>query len=98
MVTSGATEALAAALLATINPGDEVVLFQPTYDAYLRIVLRAGRISRFINLKPPYWTFEREDLQLAFNSRTKAVVYHNPLNPCASVCSREQHVIFSGIR
>ena len=53
MVTSGATEALAAALLATINAGDEVVLFQPTYDAYLPLVLRAGAIPRFVNLKPP---------------------------------------------
>ena len=95
MVTSGATEALAAALLATINAGDEVVLFQPTYDAYLPLVLRAGGIPRFVNLKPPHWTFEREDLELAFNERTKAVVFNNPLNPCASVFSYEQHMLLA---
>lgn len=95
MVTSGATEALAAALLATINLGDEVVLFQPTYDAYLPLVLRAGGVPKFINLKPPYWTFEREDLELAFNERTKAVVFNNPLNPCGSVFSYEQHMLLA---
>ncbi len=53
MITSGATEALAGALLALIEPGDEVVLFQPLYDAYLPLVLRAGGVPRFVTLKPP---------------------------------------------
>ena len=66
MVTSGATEALAAAILAVVSPGDEVVLFQPMYDAYLPLVLRAGGVPRFVNLKPPDWTFTREDLEAAF--------------------------------
>lgn len=91
MVTSGATEAL----LAIINAGDEVVLFQPTYDAYLPLVLRAGGIPRFVNLKPPYWASERENIQLAFNERTEAVVFNNPLYPCASVFSYEQHVLLA---
>ena len=85
MVTSGATEALAAAILAVVSPGDEVVLFQPMYDAYLPLVLRAGGVPRFVNLKPPEWTFTREDLDSVFSSRTRAVVFNNPLNPCATI-------------
>lgn len=90
MVTSGATEALAGALLATISPGDEVVLFQPMYDAYLPLVLRAGGVPRFVNLRPPLWTFERADLEAAFTPRTRVVVFNNPLNPCATVFARDQ--------
>src|SRR4051812_5183231 len=55
IVTSGATEALAAALMALIEPGDEVLLFQPLYDAYLPLVLRAGGMPRFVRLTPPGW-------------------------------------------
>ncbi len=62
MVTSGATEAIAGALLALIEPGDEVVLFQPMYDAYLPLVRRAGGVPRFVTLKPPHWDFTDEDL------------------------------------
>jgi N-succinyldiaminopimelate aminotransferase len=90
MVTSGATEALAAAVLAVVSQGDEVVLFQPMYDAYLPLVLRAGGVPRFVNLKPPGWTFSREDLERAFSPRTKAVIFNNPLNPCATVFPEEQ--------
>ena len=55
MVTSGATEALAGALLALVEPGDEVVLFEPAYDAYLPLVRRAGGVPRFVKLAPPDW-------------------------------------------
>jgi len=90
MVTSGATEALAGALLATISPGDEVVLFQPMYDAYLPLVRRAGGVPRFVNLRPPNWTFTRQDLERVFCERTRVVVFNNPLNPCATVFDRAQ--------
>ncbi|MDP2358415.1 MAG: aminotransferase [Beijerinckiaceae bacterium] len=90
MVTSGATEALAAAILAVVSPGDEVVLFQPMYDAYLPLVLRAGGVPRFVNLRPPQWMFTREDLEAAFTSRTRAVLFNNPLNPCATIFPEDQ--------
>ena len=90
MVTSGATEALAAAIFAAVSPGDEVVLFQPMYDAYLPLVLRAGGIPRFVNLRPPQWTFTRADLEAAFTPRTRAVLFNNPLNPCATIFPDEQ--------
>jgi aspartate/methionine/tyrosine aminotransferase len=85
MVTSGATEALAGALLALIEPGDEVVLFQPMYDAYLPLVRRAGGVPKFVRLKPPYWRFDDEDLASAFSERTRVVLFNNPLNPAACV-------------
>ena len=90
LVTSGATEALADSLLAMIEPGDEVVLFQPMYDAYLPLVLRAGGIPRFVTLQPPDWHYSREDLDAAFSDRTRAVVFNNPHNPCGVVYPREQ--------
>jgi aspartate/methionine/tyrosine aminotransferase len=84
-VTSGATEALACAFLALVRPGDEVVLFQPVYDAYLPMVRRAGGIPRLVNLEPPHWRFDRAALEAAFSERTRLVVLNNPLNPTASV-------------
>lgn len=90
MVTSGATEALADAMLAVIEPGDEVVLFQPMYDAYLPLVQRAGGIPKFVTLQPPHWHFSREDLEAVFSPKTKAVVFNNPHNPCGVVYPQEQ--------
>src|SRR5580692_2171230 len=89
MVTSGATEALAGALLGLIEPGDEVVLFQPMYDAYLPLVRRAGGVPKFVTLKPPHWTFDEADLAAAFSARTKVVLFNNPLNPAGVVYGRE---------
>ena len=88
MVTSGATEALAGALLALIEPGDEVVLFQPLYDAYLPLVLRAGGRPRFVRLEPPHWRFDEEMLARAFSPKTKLVLFNNPLNPAGAVYGR----------
>ncbi|MBM3609269.1 MAG: aminotransferase, partial [Alphaproteobacteria bacterium] len=90
MVTSGATEALADSILSVIEPGDEVILFQPMYDAYLPLVLRAGGVPRFVDLDPSNWSFSRAQLEQAFNTRTRAVVFNNPHNPCGVVYPREQ--------
>ena len=88
MVTSGATEAIAGALLALIEPGDEVVLFQPMYDAYLPLVRRAGGVPRFVTLRPPAWDFSEEDLARAFSPRTRVVLFNSPLNPSGTVFPR----------
>jgi N-succinyldiaminopimelate aminotransferase len=85
-ITSGATEALACAFLALIEPGDEVVVFAPTYDAYLPMIRRAGGVPRVVRLGPPHWRFDRKVLEAAFSARTRLVVLNNPLNPTASVC------------
>ena len=89
MVTSGATEAIAGALLALIVPGDEVVLFQPLYDAYLPLVRRAGGAPRFVRLEPPHWRFSEEMLARAFSPKTRVVLFNNPLNPTGTVYARE---------
>jgi aspartate/methionine/tyrosine aminotransferase len=89
-ITSGATEAIAAALLAFIEPGDEVVLFEPLYDAYLPMVRRAGGLPRIARLHPPHWRFERETVAAAFSDKTRVVVINTPLNPSASMMSRTE--------
>jgi aspartate/methionine/tyrosine aminotransferase len=90
MVTSGATEALAASLLGLVEPGDEVVLFQPLYDCYVPIIRRGGGVCRFVNLCLPDWSFTREDLEAAFSEKTRVVVLNDPLNPSAKVYSRAE--------
>ncbi len=90
MVTSGATEALTASLLGLINPGDEVVLFQPMYDSYLPIVRLAGGVPRFVSLKAPDWSFTRADLEAVFSPKTKLVLINDPLNPAAKVFTRAE--------
>jgi aspartate/methionine/tyrosine aminotransferase len=85
VVASGATEALMAAILALLSPGDEVVMFQPLYDAYLPMVKLAGGVPRFIRLEPPHWRITPEALAQAFSPKTKLVLFNNPLNPAAVV-------------
>ncbi|WP_312160754.1 aminotransferase [Phenylobacterium sp.] len=88
-VTSGATEALAAAFLGLIQPGDEVVVFQPLYDAYLPLIRRAGGVPRLVKLSPPHWRFDRAMLAAAFGPKTRFVVLNNPINPAGAVLPRE---------
>jgi N-succinyldiaminopimelate aminotransferase len=90
IVTSGATEALAASLMALIEPGDEVLLFQPLYDAYLPLVLRAGGVPRFVRLTPPDWRIGEEALAEAFTAKTKLVVFNNPHNPSSRVFGEDE--------
>ena len=95
MVTSGATEALAGSLLALLEPGDEVVLFQPLYDAYVPLVRRAGGVPRFVRLQPPHWRFTEEMLAAVFSPKTKVVLLNNPLNPAGVVYSREDLAVLA---
>jgi len=89
MVTSGGTEALTSAILAVVEPGDEVVVFQPWYDSYLPIIRQAAGIPRLVRLEPPHWRLTEEALRSVFNHKTKAVLFNNPLNPAAVVYPRE---------
>jgi len=94
-VTSGATEAIASAIFALVSPGDEVVLFAPTYDAYAPLVAQAGGIVRTVRLTPPDWRITAEALAAVGSSRTKVVVFNSPLNPAGSVASREGLVLLA---
>ncbi|MDX2275756.1 MAG: aminotransferase [Hyphomonadaceae bacterium] len=88
-ITSGATEAIAAAILCAIEPGDEVVLIEPMYDSYLPMVLRGGGVPRFIRLEPPHWRISEAQLEAAFTPKTRAIVLNTPINPAAAVMSHE---------
>jgi N-succinyldiaminopimelate aminotransferase len=89
VVTSGATEAIAAALLALVSPGDEVLLFEPLYDAYLPLVQRAGGVARAVRLQPPHWRIDADLIAAAFTPATRLVILNNPLNPAGRGCSTQ---------
>lgn len=80
-VTSGATEAIAAALLAAIEPGDEVIIMTPAYDAYAPLIRRAGGVVREVALQPPGWRIEQAALAAAVGPRTRLLILNNPHNP-----------------
>ncbi|HVM38235.1 MAG TPA: aminotransferase [Sphingomicrobium sp.] len=80
-VTSGATEAIAASLLAVVEPGDEVVVFTPAYDAYAPLIRRAGGTVREVALQPPLWRVDGALLCDAVGPRTRAIMFNNPHNP-----------------
>lgn len=87
VVTSGATEALAAAIFALIRSGDEVLLFEPAYDAYAPLVRRAGGVPVFVALRPPLWGYERGTIERAITPRTRALILNDPLNPIGTAAS-----------
>jgi len=89
-VTSGATEALGAAILATIRPGDEVILLTPAYDSYAPMVRRGGATPVEVALKPPEWRIEREALEAAITPKTRAIIFNNPHNPAGKLFGRDE--------
>ncbi len=89
MVTSGATEAIAACIFGLVEPGDEVVVFQPVYDAYAPLIRRGGGVPKFVRLEPPDWRIPEERLRAAITPKTKFLIFNNPLNPAAVVYPRE---------
>ena len=89
VVTSGATEALAAAIFGLVTPGDEVLLIQPLYDAYLPLVERAGGTAKFVDLKLPHWRLDMNVLEAAISARTRLLILNNPVNPSASMWSHD---------
>jgi N-succinyldiaminopimelate aminotransferase len=85
VVTSGATEAITACLMAVLNPGDEVVLIEPLYDTYLPVVRLLGAVPKLVRLSPPKWELPRAELAAAFGPRTKAILFNTPMNPTGKV-------------
>ncbi|WP_231486802.1 pyridoxal phosphate-dependent aminotransferase [Candidatus Blastococcus massiliensis] len=95
LVTAGATEALAAAMLSLLEPGDEVVLFEPIYDSYSASIAMAGGVARPVPLHPPAaeggrWTFDPADLRAAVTPRTRLLLVNSPHNPTGTVLSAEE--------
>jgi aminotransferase len=88
-VTCGSTEAMLVALIALINPGDEVILSEPFYENYWPDCVLAGATPRFVPVRPPQWKFDPDELAAAFNDRTKVIVLCNPNNPTGAVFTRQ---------
>jgi N-succinyldiaminopimelate aminotransferase len=90
LVTVGATEAIAATMLALCEPGDEVVMFEPTYDSYAATAAMAGAVPRLVRLHPPDWHFDPDELAAAVGPRTKVVLLNSPHNPTGKVFSPDE--------
>ena len=89
-VTCGATEAMAAVFLALLDPGDEVIIFEPFYENYGPDAILAGAIPSFVPLERPHWTIDLDRLKKAFTKRTKALVLNTPHNPTGRVMTRAE--------
>ena len=89
-VCCGATEAMLSSMLAIINPGDEVVVFEPFYENYGPDAILSGATPRFVKLQPPNWTFDPEELAAAFGPATKAIILNTPNNPTGKVFERAE--------
>jgi aminotransferase len=89
-VTCGSTEAMIAALLALLDPGDEVVAFEPYYENYGPDAILSGAVPRFVRLRAPDWSFDPKELARAFGPRTRAIIVNTPNNPTGKVFSRDE--------
>lgn len=90
VITSGATEALAACALGLVQPGDEAILFQPAYDAYAPLVRRAGGTPVSIMLRAPEWRYVREEIEAAITPRTRLLFLNDPHNPVGKAASEAE--------
>ena len=97
LVTSGATEAIAASLLGLVEAGDEVVTFEPSYDSYSACIALAGGVKRTVPLTFPDPSFDRDRLTAAFSDRTKVVLLNSPHNPSGKVFSAEELEVIAGL-
>ena len=89
-VSCGATEAMIAATLAAVDPGDEVIVFEPFYENYGPDCVISGAVPRYVPLRPPDWAFDPDELRDAFNDRTRAIVVNTPHNPTGKVYSQAE--------
>ncbi len=101
-VTSGATEAIFDVLLGTVDPGDEVVAFEPFYDSYDANITFLGATARYVPLRPPdashaQWWFDRDEVRAAFGPRTRLLILNSPHNPTGKVFTREELEFLGGL-
>ena len=89
-VTCGSTEGMIAAMMATVDPGEEVIVFEPFYENYAPDAILSDARPRYIPLRPPDWNFDKDELRAAFNTKTKAIIICNPNNPTGKVFTREE--------
>ncbi len=96
-VMNGATEGLFCSFLALLNPGDEVILFEPYYDSYLAAIQMVGAKAKFVTLKGPHFRLPVEEIEEAFSVKTKLMVLNSPHNPTGKVFSKEELLVLSKI-
>lgn len=96
-ITNGAAEALHSIASGLINPGDEVIIFEPFYEVYAPNVVMAGGSPQFVPLRPPDWRFDPDELAAAFNPRTRAILVNTPHNPTGKVFSRAELETIAGL-
>ena len=89
-VTCGSTEGMIAAMMATVDPGEEVIVFEPFYENYAPDAILSDATPRYVPLRAPDWSFDRDELRAAFNTRTKAIIICNPNNPTGKVFRRDE--------
>jgi aminotransferase len=89
-VTCGATEAMASVFLALIDPGDEVIIFEPWYENYGPDAILAGAKPKYVTLDPPNWRFDPDELRAAFSPKTKAIIVNTPHNPTGRVLTKDE--------
>lgn len=89
-VTTGATEAVAAAVLGLVDPGDEVIVLEPYYDSYVAVLQMAGAVRRPVTLRAPDFRLPVDELQGAVSARTTAILLNSPHNPTGTVLRREE--------
>lgn len=89
-VTTGATEAILSSMLAFVDPGDEVIFFEPFYDSYVPQVTMAGGVPKVVRLNPPDWSYDPDELRAAFTSKSKVFILNTPHNPTGKVFTREE--------
>jgi aspartate/methionine/tyrosine aminotransferase len=96
-VTSGATEALGAAILATVQPGGEAIIFTPAYDSYAPMIRRGGGTPVEVALKPPEWRIDRAAVEAAISAKTSGIIFNNPHNPAARLFERDELEIIADV-
>ena len=97
LITAGATEAIAAVMLSLLEPGDEVVLFEPYYDSHVAGIAMAGAQRRLVTLRPPHYRFDPDELAAAIGPRTRMIVVNSPHNPTGKVFDREELELIAGL-
>jgi aminotransferase len=96
-VTCGATEGMIAAMLALVDPGEEVIVFEPFYENYGPDAILSGAIPRYVTLHEPDWRIDPEELATAFGPRTRAIILNSPHNPTGKVFSRVELELIAGL-
>lgn len=96
-VTCGSTEGMIAAMMATVDPGEEVIVFEPYYENYAPDAILSDAKPRYVPLRAPDWSFDRDELRATFNQKTKAIIVCNPNNPTGKVFTRDEMEFIAGL-